>query len=187
MTSVRAIRKLQKDKNKYHAAIGLSKIFQGNAITRTLFQVSRSTCCYWQKKIVDLGFHSNKHGGPRVQKLKEEEKQRLEILLFSMCRQNALFSLNSYHRRATDQGFQVSKSYIARIFRSWRWSFHKPTRYQFQKFTHQNIQYYGEYIISIQKLPWKSLKFVDEASFSTRKLLGGDTRGEKSYVEHKQR
>jgi hypothetical protein len=39
---------------------------------------------------------------------------------------------------------------------------------QLNKFTQENMLYYGEYALAIRLLPWERLKFADEASFSSK-------------------
>jgi len=62
-------------------------------------------------------------------------------------------------------GFDVSLAEICKIFKSWRWSFKKPHRKQFNKYKLENLTYYGEFLFSVQFIPWEKLKFCDESHF----------------------
>lgn len=67
-------------------------------------------------------------------------------------------------------GAKISSSYVARIFRNWRWSWKKPSTQQIQKFTTENIEYYSQWVVLIPTLPFHRLKFCDEAHFVSRHL-----------------
>lgn len=69
-----------------------------------------------------------------------------------------------------EQGITVSTSFVAHIFRGWRWSWQKPCVQQLQKYTPLNICYYAQFISIIPCLPPIRLKFLDEAHFVSRHL-----------------
>jgi len=64
----------------------------------------------------------------------------------------------------------VSRSYLSRLFKSWRWSFHFPNHEQLQKYEPDNVQYYIEFFFGLRELSWKKLKFFDESSYCPRQL-----------------
>jgi hypothetical protein len=65
-------------------------------------------------------------------------------------------------------GVVVSRSWLSRMFRRWRWSFKKISHKHIRKFTPQNIQYYGLYLINIRTIPMHNIKYIDESSFDSR-------------------
>lgn len=63
-------------------------------------------------------------------------------------------------------GYDLEESYIRRIFKSWRWSWKKPIRKQFHKYSSSNLRYYGDFLSFILGFPdWTKLKFIDEVHF----------------------
>lgn len=48
--------------------------------------------------------------------------------------------------------------------------FKAPLYEQIQKFTSKNMEYYVKLLITISKVPWRSLKFVDESTFKDKDL-----------------
>lgn len=65
----------------------------------------------------------------------------------------------------------VSKHYIARFFRSIRWSWKKPYRKSLRKYSNLNISYYHNFVSWISNLTsWQNIKFMDESTFNPRDL-----------------
>ena len=65
-------------------------------------------------------------------------------------------------------GISVSRMFIERTFKNWGWSFKKASVEQLQKYSHQNIEYYGIFLDAIQEIPWIRLKFADEGHFKSK-------------------
>jgi len=99
----------------------------------------------------------------RVKKFSPEEEEQVSTLIWNKCKAEPFTTLGEYRQYLTEKGFNVSKSYLQRLFKKWRWSWKKPGKVQIQKYTHENMKYYFEWIIGIQGIPWKRLKFLDEA------------------------
>jgi hypothetical protein len=77
-----------------------------------------------------------------------------------------------YVRIACEHAFDVNTTFISRIFKSWRWSFKSASpEQQLLKYTQANIEYYIEFVNSIQSIPWRNLKFLDESHFKSKGRL----------------
>lgn len=63
---------------------------------------------------------------------------------------------------------RCSHSWLSRMLKRWRWSFKNVNPRHILKFTPRNIIYYGHYLIRIRNIPPTRIKFMDEASFSSR-------------------
>ncbi len=68
----------------------------------------------------------------------------------------------------TRLGVSVSRSWLSRMLSRWRWSFKNLNHKHVHKFTAHNIAYYGQYLTHIRNIPMTHIKFLDEASFSSR-------------------
>ena len=76
-----------------------------------------------------------------------------------------------YIKVLDDKGYNVSRGYLQLIFKHWNWSFHKPFRVQFEKFSRDNIQRYVNFVVGVQDIPYSRLKFADEGHFDTTGLF----------------
>ncbi len=65
-------------------------------------------------------------------------------------------------------GVHVSRMWLSRMFRRWRWSFKKLNHKHIHKYTPQNIEYYGQYLTYIRTVPMNRIKYLDESSFASR-------------------
>lgn len=65
-------------------------------------------------------------------------------------------------------GAPISRDWISRMFKRWRWSFKKISHKHIRKFLWPNIYYYAHYLVHVQNMQMGRIKFVDEASFSSR-------------------
>jgi hypothetical protein len=65
----------------------------------------------------------------------------------------------------------VSRSWICRLFKRWRWSFHSLKVEQVQKYRPDNVAYYGTYLESILQIPWVKIKYCDESHFISKGLI----------------
>lgn len=85
--------------------------------------------------------------------------------MWLLCKENPCRRISEYRNelKSIVPEFQLSPSYIARIFQGWKWTWKKPQRNQIQKYTANNISYYGIYLGWILGVPWNRLRFVDEA------------------------
>jgi len=46
----------------------------------------------------------------------------------------------------------------------------KPSVKQLGKYTTENLEYYGNYLLGVRLIMWEHLKFIDESSFESRSL-----------------
>ena len=66
--------------------------------------------------------------------------------------------------------FFVHESFVASIFKQWHWIQKRPTHQQIQKYSITNIQWYWQHITGILTVPYKKLKYLDEAHFVSKDL-----------------
>ena len=66
--------------------------------------------------------------------------------------------------------FFVHESFVAFIFKQWHWIRKRPTHCQIQKYSITNIQQYWQHITGILTVPYKKLKYLDEAHFVSKDL-----------------
>ena len=65
-------------------------------------------------------------------------------------------------------GIAPSRMWLSRMLKRWRWSFKNINHKHVRKFMQHNILYYGQYLVNIRTIPMDRIKFIDEASFSSR-------------------
>ncbi len=86
-----------------------------------------------------------------------------------MCMHSLRFTLYTLRMLLLDRlGVRVSRAWLSRMFRRWRWSFKKLNHKHVDKYTPRNIAYYGQYLAYIRTVPMNRIKYMDEASFSSR-------------------
>ena len=64
--------------------------------------------------------------------------------------------------------YKLNQSYVSRVLQQWGYSRKKTDKRQINKFSVANCFYYVQYLLEIKCIPWGSLKFMDESSFSSR-------------------
>jgi len=104
-------------------------------------------------------------------KLSPAEKLHLQVILYQYWEEHPFSSLQKFLLVAEQAGFSISRKYLQCIFKEWNFTFHQPSRQQLQKLSIDNILYYPQFLISLQDIPLEKLKYLDEASFASRKLL----------------
>jgi len=170
----------------YRTNIGLCVSYKRFSIRKTcdIFGCSRAVARYWATK-VKTRFHSKSWGGKRTKKFTETREATLKLLLWSQCKLNPLSTIPNLVNIASKCGFKISKMYVSRLFKSWRWSFKKPERKQILKYTKANLLYYGSYITSVNDINWNKLKFLDEAHFVSKdlhKVKAIGPKGERTHI-----
>jgi len=141
----------------------------GVSIAKRLTGATRKQIRYWVGKEF-LVFC--KVGGVRRRRFEDPSTHRLVCkILWTSAKLYPLSRIWEYRTFIKVNGFKVSASWISRQFTKWRWSFQKPDVKQIYKYTPRNLNHYFDYIIWQSKIPWKHLKFIDEAHFSSRDLL----------------
>lgn len=99
----------------------------------------------------------------RYKKFAPEVELQVHKLIWDKCKDEPFTTLGEYKCFLHSKGYSVSKSYLQQLFKKWRWSWKKPGKVQIQKYTHENMTYYIRWIVGIGDIPWKKLKFLDEA------------------------
>ena len=111
-------------------------------------------------------FHPQKWRGWRKSKFNIVDTIVIRLLLWFFVEEDPTFTLQEYTEHLSILGFNVSRNYVRRIFKSWRWSWKVPQYKQIAKYTNSNIDYYGNYLSWIHLQPtWLNVKFLDEVHF----------------------
>eukprot|EP00761_Pharyngomonas_kirbyi_P007405 gb/GECH01007415.1/.p1 GENE.gb/GECH01007415.1/~~gb/GECH01007415.1/.p1 ORF type:complete len:295 (+),score=14.45 gb/GECH01007415.1/:1-885(+) len=134
-----------------------------------LFKVSPSTALYWKKKLNNPEFRCHKHGGKRSQKYSDNDLKNISDVLWTQCKRDPATTLKSFCHELHSHGYELSRSWVYTFFVQRGWSWQVAGFELLNKYTPDNVAYYGEYIQWFPFLNWSQLKFVDEAHFSSRK------------------
>ena len=67
-----------------------------------------------------------------------------------------------------DFGFLVSKEFVRKIFKEWKWSWKIPTYKQIAKFSKKNLETYRLFIDWINLQDLSRVKFLDECHFVSK-------------------
>ena len=129
------------------------------------YGVTRGEVRYWRKKVVDPSFHSGTWGGVRTRKWTDEERWKLHYYIWEEARCHPTSCLENYRQVGLAKGFLASKMYYSHLFRSWQWSFARPSTTQWHKYQSDNILSYADFLLLIPTIPWGSLKYLDESHF----------------------
>jgi len=151
-------------------SMGLSAVLHGTTNTAVMFNTSRAHVEYWRKKILDPAFHPNSCGGRRHALFSPEDQQLLENELWKIVQVHPEFTVKEFQDALKEKGYTLSDRSLRRIFKSWKWSWKCPDRKQVDKYKPENIEYYATYLYLVKDIPWKSLKFLDEAHFVPKDL-----------------
>jgi len=157
----------------------------GPAKTCKIFTTTRPIAKYWREKVLNPNLHSGKWGGSREHKYTKEDHLKIQMKLWDTCRLSPLSRLGEYRRACRSLGDKFKKiglSTISRVFASWRWSFKKPNRKQFNKYKSQNMTYYIAVKHYLQNIPWVKLKFIDESHFKSADLQRNKALGPKGQA-----
>lgn len=150
-----------------------------------LFGFKVGVAKYWKKKVKDPSFHSGAWGGFRGLKFGAVIDFALQKLIWLHVQLYPKWSCVHHTQALIHLGFNVTKDWVERVFRSWGWTWKKPTHIQIQKYTAENMIYYGQWLKGIADKPWLHLKFADEAHFVSRDLYRNRVvgpRGDKVFV-----
>jgi len=109
-------------------------------------------------------------GGRRWAKFSDDEDALAEFLLWVLIKSNPMRCRPELVNLLAAEGVIVSESWITRKLQKWKWSFKVASYRQIQKFTMENITYYGVYLTNICRIPFLKLKFLDESRFVSRRL-----------------
>lgn len=63
---------------------------------------------------------------------------------------------------------RASRFWVWNLMHKWGWSFKDMKYVANHKFTAENLSYYGQYVVAVQRLPWIRLHFLDEAHFASK-------------------
>lgn len=65
----------------------------------------------------------------------------------------------------------IDIDFVKRALQRWGFTYKIVKAKHLNKFTLANINYYAAYVLSVAQIPWRRLKFADEASFQSRSEL----------------
>ena len=63
---------------------------------------------------------------------------------------------------------RISRSWVSRMYKRWRWSFKNVSHKHLRKYLWPNLLRYSRYLVQIRGIQQARIKFMDEASFSSR-------------------
>jgi len=126
---------------------------------------------YNHAKVVNPAFHSGKHGGARNFKFSATEMAQIEVIVWLLLKADPLRSDQEYVTELVNSGFHVNRIWVNRLFKRWGMTTKMARWKQALKFTSENLLYYQHYIIGIRLIPWQQLKFVDESSYQSKRLM----------------
>jgi hypothetical protein len=105
----------------------------------------------------------------------------VQHILWLQVQQHPSWNIPNHVGALNASGVAVNCGFVARIFQSWGWSWHKPTHTQIRKYSAANVEYYAVWIVLILSIPWIRLKFLDEAHFVSRDLYQQRIIGPRGY------
>jgi hypothetical protein len=138
---------------------------------------------YWERMAADPNRYLNiaGHGGRRWSKLPRHVEGVLRAKLFLFLRRfkvadvpQIAIRLSAYATALVRQtnpnaaAINLSRSYVYRVFKSWRWSLKVPVRVHLHKYRPENLRLYLHYISAITWIDPSRLKFLDEATYAHR-------------------
>jgi transposase len=144
-----------------------------------IFGVNKGKAKYWKQKHEQPTFHPSSHGGLHNPVWDQETKIALEAIVWTLISENPFLGLKDLQKKIfTLRGQRVSKAWLSKLFKRWKWSLKKPDWKQIQKYTPENIDYYLNFVLWIQTLPsWTNIKTFDEAHFRSRDMRKKRGRG----------
>jgi hypothetical protein len=83
-----------------------------------------------------------------------------------VCVRQTLYELAS--QLSSRFGVSISRSWVCRMFRRWRWTFKDVSQKHTNKFHWNNIRAYGHFLVHVRNVPMVRIKYCDEASFASR-------------------
>ncbi len=114
----------------------------------------------------------NGWGGARNRKFSEEQLEEIKVVLWELCKANPTIHIQEYQKEIGRKlDIAISATSIRRIFKKWRWSWKNVEYKQINKYTHENIINYGNYLLWLNSQHWKHLKYLDEAHFVNRGMI----------------
>lgn len=101
----------------------------------------------------------------------ENDKRLIQLILWTYAQEDPTRNLNEFVEILCQHNFHCSKYIVRMIFKQWWWSWRKPSFKQTNKYTAENIQYYGDYMDWARRQDRRRLKFMDEVHFVTNGKL----------------
>ncbi len=149
---------------------GRASLIIGSCLAARIAGLRTETVRYWCKKVQNPQYRDKPWGGPRRARFSVPDRAALHLALFRLCKARPLSRLMEFRQALVAQNplWRLSNSQLSVIFRRWKWSFKKPHRYQYLKYTRENINYYITYIHAVAGIPWVRMKFLDEGHFASR-------------------
>lgn len=139
------------------------------SVVASRFGTSRNCVAYWRKRFKDPSWHGGSLGGARNVVFPDVVLLAVQLLLWYNATEHPLSTLQE-HRQFVHSavGLWLSRQYVGVIFKSWRWSFKRPSIKQAHKYKASNILYYTDFCVGVGEIPWAKLKFLDEAHFRSK-------------------
>jgi hypothetical protein len=124
---------------------------------------------YWCEKVSNPNFHaSNGCGGNRGTKFSALEMHEVSTVVWNTINSQNQVTLQEIVSAVKNNGFRVTRMWVSRLLKKWRWSFKIPAVTQREKYTLSNLEYYVDFCSWLSNVDWKRVKFVDELHFDSR-------------------
>ena len=120
---------------EFDRAVGIFSQLHGNRAAAQFIDVSRGKADYWKSKRNDANFHPRSHGGSYNQPRTPEKILMMEIFVWTLVSSDPFLKIGHIKSRLQDQlGEIVSRDWISRLFKSWKWSYKKADWKQLHKY-----------------------------------------------------
>eukprot|EP01119_Soliformovum_irregulare_P010156 TRINITY_DN2479_c0_g1_i3.p1 TRINITY_DN2479_c0_g1~~TRINITY_DN2479_c0_g1_i3.p1 ORF type:complete len:134 (-),score=11.93 TRINITY_DN2479_c0_g1_i3:489-890(-) len=101
-------------------------------------------------------------GGKRYETWGPEERHKMHFLIWSFVKRDPARSFQEVKHHLSQNGIELSRTTIRRVFKEWRWSFKAVEYKQKNKFTVDNAKRYVTFIRFLCMIDHRKLKFMDE-------------------------
>jgi hypothetical protein len=170
-------------RRRLNEVAGLLALEKGVSYAAHALQISKKHVRYYLKKFICSGFHSGQHGGLRWQKYLPPQLRQLYNQLWDLIKNKPQPTVKAFvdelnSKNAFDPDFPiVSKNDVLTIFKKWKLTWKIPIRFQYAKYSPENMLRYFNYLYWFHQIPLSKVKYMDEGHFEsqkavTKKLLG---------------
>jgi hypothetical protein len=144
-------------------------IFFPGVLTAEVFQVDFALAKYWCEKVFNLNFRAfNGWGGNKGTKFSTLKMHEVSTVVWNTINSQNQVTLQEIVSVVRNNGFGVTRMWVSRLLKKWRWSFKIPAVTQREKYALSNLEYYVDFCSWLSNVDLKRVKFVDELHFDSR-------------------
>ena len=88
-----------------------------------------------------------------------------------LAKEDPTQKISDYVSELQLHGFYVKREFVRSIFKSWKWSWKKPSSKQLLKYTSINMEKYQNYVNWIAEQDLSKIKFMDEVHYVCKGLI----------------